>query len=116
MKFSLVTLHVKDMEKALAFYNGLLEMPIAGRQPIAPGKELIFLGGGDVKLELVPSDTEISYSGFSVGFDVEDLSAVKKRLSDNGYSVKNEYSPAPNLTLAFLDGPCGEEVELIERK
>jgi lactoylglutathione lyase len=114
MKFSLVTLYVKDMEKSLTFYNRLLEMPIVGRHAIGQGKELVFLGtDGNVQLELIPADTEVVYSGFSIGFEAADLTGIKERLAANGYMIKREFSPAPTTTLCFLDGPNGEEIELI---
>jgi len=115
MKFALLTLHVKDMDKSLAFYHELLEMPIVRRQPPGPGKELVFLGqDGDVNLELIPAEGDTVFSGFSAGFVVEDLAAVKERLAAHGYPVKREFSPNPSLILSFLDGPDGEEIELIK--
>ncbi len=117
MKFSLTTLHVQDMQKALYFYHTLLEMPIVRRQPIGPDKELIFLGvEGEPNLELVPAEEGVQYSGFSVGFDVEDLAATKEKLAANGYPVKREMKAGPVLTLCFLQGPGGEEVELLGRE
>ncbi len=114
MKFSLATLHVQDMEKAVAFYNGLLEIPIIRRQPIGGGKELMFMGvDGQPNLELIPSTEPVSYSGFSIGFDVEDLEAIKQKLAQNGYPVKHEMTAGPSTVLCFLQGPNGEEVELI---
>ncbi len=116
MTFSLATLHVQNMEKALHFYHTLLEIPILRRQPIGPGKELIFLGvEGQPNLELVPAEEAVVYSGFSVGFEVDDLAAIQERLAANGYPVKHEMKAGPSLTLCFLQGPCGEEVELIGR-
>ncbi|MDR2940934.1 MAG: VOC family protein [Clostridiales bacterium] len=117
MKFALVTLHVKDMQKSITFYNNLLEIPIVRRQPAGPDSEMVFFGKADeAQLELVPSDTNISYSGFSIGFEVDSLATIKERLASNGYNIKNEFSPVPTTTLCFLDGPNGEEVELIEYK
>ncbi len=114
MKFSLATLYVTDMVRSLDFYNGLLDIPILRRQPAGPGKEFIFLGvEGQPNLELIPSDTPVAYAGFSIGFDVEDLPTLKARLAEGGYPVKREFSPAPGLVLCFLEGPSGEEVELI---
>lgn len=114
IQFSLVTLHVHDMEKSLHFYNILLQIPILRKQAIGPQKELIFMGvEGQPNLELIPSDDMVSYSGFSIGFEVQDLAAVKNRLSSNGYAIKQEFSPSPSTTLCFLDGPNGEQVELI---
>lgn len=117
MKFALATLYVKDMEKSLEFYNTILEIPIIRRQPVGPNKELVFMGvDGQANLELIPSDSAVTYSGFSVGFEVDSLSDIKKRLAANGYMIEQEFSPAPTTTLCFLSGPNGEKVELIEYK
>ncbi|MFT4145810.1 MAG: VOC family protein [Mobilitalea sp.] len=113
MKFSLATLYVKDMEKSLEFYNTLIGLPIVRRQVIGEGNELVFLGAGDTLLELIPTDGNVQYAGFSIGFEVEDLLAAKEQLENNGYKIKREMSPNPSLTLCFLDGPNGEEVELL---
>ncbi len=115
MKFSLTTLYVNDMDKSIKFYNGILGMPIIRKQLMGEGKELVFLGDDcNVNLELITSQVKMEYKGFSIGFDVENLSTVKAILIENGYAVKNEMSPNPSLTLCFIDGPNGEEVELIE--
>lgn len=114
MNFSLATLYVRDMRKSLKFYNELLGVPITARQPAGPGKELIFLGvEGEPNLELIPSDSEYTYSGFSIGFDVDNLPEIKAKLEAAGYPIKREINPSPALTLCFLNGPNGEEVELI---
>jgi lactoylglutathione lyase len=117
MRFALATLYVKNMKKSLVFYNAILEIPVIRRQPIGPDKELVFLGvEGEANLELIPTDENMSYSGFSIGFDVDNLPAMKERLAANGYVVKREFSPDPSTVLCFLNGPDGEEVELIARK
>ncbi len=116
MKFALTTLYVKDMEKSLLFYHELLGMPVLRRLSMGPGREIAFLGTlGDVNLELIASDAAVSYAGFSIGFDVDDLAAAKKKLAANGYALKREIKPAPAVTLAFFDGPNGEEIELMGR-
>jgi lactoylglutathione lyase len=104
------------MEKSLEFYNGLLGMPIVRRHNIESGEELVFMGDGDLMLELIPSGGKISYAGFSVGFEVEDLPAIKERLRMHGYSVKREFSPDNSTILCFLTGPNGEDVELVGKK
>ncbi len=116
MKFQLVTLYVKDMNKALEFYNGLLDLPILKRQKMGD-KELVFLGNvGNVNLELIETTEEIKYKGFSIGFEVNDIETLRDDLKQNGYLIKSEIKPNPYLTLYFLDGPNGEEIELIEQK
>lgn len=117
MKFALATLYVNDMEKSLTFYNEILEIPILRRQATRHGTELIFLGiDGEANLELIAAEEKVHYAGFSIGFTVEDLSAIKEKLSLNGYPVKQEISPDPSVTLCFLDRPNGEDVELIAYK
>jgi len=114
MKFALTTLYVKDMEKSLSFYHDLLGMPVIRRLSMGPGREMAFLGtAGDVNLELITSDANVTYAGFSIGFEVDDLEAAKERLEVNGYALKREIKPAPTVTLAFFNGPNGEEVELM---
>lgn len=118
LKFSLVTLHVHmdNRDRTIEFYNKLLEMPIISRQEAGPNMELVFLGvEGEPNLEIIFSDEKFEYSGFSIGFDVEDLDLIKERLEVSGYKIKNEFSPSANTTLCFLDGPSGEEVELVHR-
>lgn len=114
MKLSCFTLYTKDMDKSMAFYTGILGLSIVRRLPTGDGKELVFLGTeGGPTLELVPAEQGISYAGFSIGFEVEQLTETKKHLEENGYPIKREFRPNPSTTLCFFDGPNGEEVELI---
>ena len=116
MKLSIIALYVKDYEKSLYFYNTLLGLPVSHRQPGHGGTELVFLGEkGNVSIELIPIPPE-SYTGFSLGFDVENLAEAKKHLTENGYPVEDEMAINPQTTICFLDGPNGEKIELIERK
>ncbi|MDL2327586.1 VOC family protein [Ruminococcaceae bacterium OttesenSCG-928-A11] len=115
MKFALASLYVSDLEKSLHFYNTLLEMPILRQMSGPGGAELVFLGQeGGVCLELVSAKAPETYSGFSLGFEMEDLAAAKKRLAAGGYPVLEELAAGPQTTICFLDGPNGEKVELIE--
>lgn len=117
MILSLFTLHVKDMDKAMEFYNKLLGIPVVRTIPTQDGKSIVFLGvDGHPNLELIPSSSDVRYDGFSIGFHVDNLEEAKTRLSNSGHPVKKEFSPSPNTVLCFLDGPNGEEVELIYHK
>ena len=60
MKFALTTLYVQNMEKALFFYNEILGLPLISKLPIAEGKEIVFLGTEDFKLELIPCDNRVT--------------------------------------------------------
>jgi len=42
MTINWTTIHVADLEKSLAFYNGLMGLPVAGRMGV-PGHEIAML-------------------------------------------------------------------------
>lgn len=112
MKFALATLYVTDMPKSLVFYNQLLEIPILGNHE----NKMVFLGlEGHPGLELIATDTPTPHSGFSIGFEVPNMDAITARLAQNGYPIKRQFSPDGTTKLCFLDGPDGEEVELIQK-
>lgn len=114
MKFALVTLYVKDMEKTLNFYYKVLGLPIIGRHSVGEGKELIFLGEEDKPcIELVPTDEETSYEGFSIGFDVSNLKETKKALAQHGYTIDKEMKAGDSGVICFFTGPNGELIELM---
>lgn len=113
MKYALTSLYVADMEKALSFYEGLLGISVL-RRVDTPGGELVFLGEeGKPNLELVAQQGPVAYGGYSIGFEVEDLAGLKRRLAQAGYETHREFQPGPGTTLCFVKGPGGEEVELI---
>ena len=90
-------------------------MPVLRRQKVDENKELIFLGDKNgVQLELIQTDEEVVYSGFSIGYEVENLNETKKILINEGYEVINEFSPSEKIQLCFIKGPNGETIELIE--
>lgn len=114
MKFSLATIYVKDMDKSLYFYNELLQLPLIGRHKMGPNAELAFLGiEGDANLELIANGKDNEYKGFSIGFTVENLDETLKLLEENGHPLIKEINPSPDMRLCFVNGPDGEEVELM---
>lgn len=116
MKFAITTLYTKNLEKTVEFYTTFLDMPVIDRRAVAQEKELVFLGQkGDVILELVETDEDISYSGFSLGFEVDDLDSLKEKLKKNGYHMHLEMPAGESSFLCFFKGPNGEEIELISK-
>ena len=110
----ILALHVKDMEKSLAFYSTLLGLSVLRRHSPGEGREMVFLGeDGKPRLELILTGEGATYAGFSIGFPVDDLAGIKERLARHGYPVTREVVAGPDTTLCFLEGPNGEQVELI---
>jgi lactoylglutathione lyase len=114
MKFVHVTLFVKDLEKSLEFYHGVLGLPITRRIPNGP----VFLGEeGEPQVELIGGQEKPAFSGFAVGFTVDNLEEATKKMEDAGYKkLRGPISPSPTTTFSFFHDPDGVEIQLVEYK
>lgn len=117
MQFAFVTLYVGDLEKSLAFYRDLLGLEQLRRQSTEDG-ELAFVGiGGQPTIELIQSTrfANNTFTGFSIGIQVDSLAAATELLVNAGHPLKRgPISPAPTVRFSFFAGPNGEEIQLIE--
>ena len=113
------TVHVRDMEKSLGFYQGLLGLGLVRRGPSGNG-ELAFLGeAGQPNIELIcrPGEDLPACSGFSLGFRVESLDAGTALLEQAGYPlVRGPVSPNPAVRFSFFRDPDGIEIQLVEQR
>ncbi|MDR3165918.1 MAG: VOC family protein [Synergistaceae bacterium] len=119
MKYSLVTLQVLNPDPFVDFFHGIMKMPIAERYKIDDG-EIVFLGSaGEPMIELVasPRGKDMTYTGFSIGFDVPSLKETTALLEGKGYlRIKGPISPNPAVVFSFFSGPGGIEIEILEYK
>jgi lactoylglutathione lyase len=115
--FSATTIHIKDLEKSLAFYQGLLGLEVSRRIPTPQGG-IAFVGNADTQIELIQGPApEGGYSGFSVGFTVDNLEAATEKLSKAGYPRQSgPITPGPQskVTFSFFKDPDGVTVELLQ--
>jgi lactoylglutathione lyase len=119
MTYIHTTVHVSDMEKSLAFYQGLLGLNLVRRSPSGDG-ELAFLGeAGQPNIELIchPGEAKPVYSGFTLGFRVESLQEGTAKLEQAGYPlVRGPVSPGPAVSFSFFHDPDGIEIQLVEQR
>jgi lactoylglutathione lyase len=119
MTYMHTTVHVRDMEKSLGFYQGLLGLKLVRRGPAGDG-ELAFLGEpGQPNIELIcyPGEAIPAYSGFTLGFRVESLKDETARLEQAGYPlVRGPVSPNPAVIFSFFHDPDGIEIQLVEQR
>jgi lactoylglutathione lyase len=115
----LITLQVSDAEPFVDFFHGVMKMPVASRRKIDDG-ELVFLGNaGEPMIELVASShgKDMTYAGFSIGFDVSSLEETTALLEEKGYHrILGPISPNPAVSFSFFSGPGGIEIEIMERR
>jgi len=120
MEFCWVTLPVKDIETSLAFYRGILGLPIAYRHG-GEGVEIAMLGAADQpKIELIQrrsgSDAR-SHSDITVGISVPDLiEAIRYVKAHQVVILRGPFAPNPHISFAYVQDPDGYEVQLVEAK
>jgi len=121
-------IRVKNLDKSIDFYTGLLGMKLLRRNDYPGGKfTLAFVGYGDESsnavIELTHNwDQEEAYdlgNGFGhVAIGVPDIYGTCEKLEAAGASIPRPPGPMMHGTtvIAFVDDPDGYKIELIERK
>lgn len=120
MKFLWTTIHVKNMEESLKFYEEVVGLKLANRFNAGPGMEISFLGEDDTKLELICSEKFQSFNpgnGVSMGFKVESLDEALHMVNEKGYEVvTGPVNPNPHLGYFIFLDPNGYKIQLAEQK
>ncbi len=117
-------LHVSDMDRALAFYCGLMGMQVTvSRENPATQHRNAFVGYGPydttAQIELVSYGVGRSYDkgdGFGhLAIGVEDVAATCAHLRAHGAVISHEPKTVPSgAQIAFVQDPDGYEIELIQ--
>lgn len=119
MDFSWTTIRVNDMEKSLAFYQEIVQLPLQGRTNLEGGMELAFLGEGETKVELVWKKGEspaLYGQDISMGFFVDDLDVMMKFVTDRGISILGgPFKPNEHIRFFFVLDPNGLRIQFVEQ-
>ena len=120
MELCWVTLPVADVEASMAFYCGLLGLPVDSRHS-GHGMDMVMLGrAGQPKIELIHMDGDpraAHQSDITMGITVESMDAAAALLREAGVPVtRGPVSPAEGITFLFVRDPDGYEVQLVEMK
>lgn len=119
MKVCHVTVSVSDMKQSLLFYHEILELPIMQRFSPKDGVEIVFLGEGDAKIELiwVKEHKNISLGqDISIGLRVESAEQKREELLDKKVEVGSILSPNPHTRFFYVHDPDGLKIQLFERE
>jgi len=101
MQFTGLMVYVKDMERSVAFYRDVMELPL---EMESPGWSQFSLGNG-AWLGLHPSREAITPAlGWTPGFSVTDIRSTKERLQASGSPITGDYHDIPGgVVLEFTD-------------
>jgi lactoylglutathione lyase len=109
-----VTIMVADMDDAVRFYTESLGLELAFRG----GDHWAMITGPGLTIALHPKGEHGSAAqpdrgpGVSIGFEVEDLDAVRARLEANGISFENASDEF--VKLAYFHDPDGTTLYLMQ--
>jgi len=127
-RFRKTMLRVKDLDKSIKFYTGILGMVLLRQRDYEAAKFTnAFVGYGDEAthpvLELTHnwgrSENYVLGEGFGfLGIDVPDVYAVCDRLEKQGVNITRRPGPmrGSDSVIAFIEDPDGYRIELIQMK
>lgn len=118
MSFLWCTLHVKNLEESIKFYERFVGLSVNRRFVSRPGIEIAFLGTGKTQLELVSTDKEAGYplsDQISIGFSVDSVDAKLAELKEAGIEIyKEPVQPNPHIRFFYVKDPDGVSVQFVE--
>ena len=126
MKFNFVTIHVKDLETSIRFYEDVIGLKVARRFPAGPNMEIAFMAevgaeeGGAAEIELIcdkGAEPPVYRECPSLGFAVSDLDQAMEQVKKQGVEIAaGPIQPNPGTRFFFIHDPDGVNLELIEQK
>lgn len=120
MKFIFATIHVRNLEESIRFYEDVIGVKLMRRFPGGPETEIAFLADGPAELELICNKNEEmpKYGEYpSLGFKVDDLEQAMDAMKSKGIEiVSGPIQPNPTTRFFFIQDPDGLHLEIIEQK
>ena len=118
MKFCWVTIQVKDLEKSLHFYQEIMSLTIKRRMKPNPDMEIVFMGSGETKVELICDAKKEKISmgqDISLGFEVDSIEEISEKLGKNKIPIySGPFQPSPHSKFIYILDPDGVKIQLVE--
>ena len=121
-KYAFTTLHIKDLDRSLAFYRDIVGMKIISESVIpmpsgSPHVINVLQSPEGACIELVAADDfeleKQEQENFSLAFEVDDAEAIMEAI---GSECHMSIEPAPGKKFYFTEDPDGYPLNLIETK
>lgn len=119
MSFLWCTLHVRNLDESIEFYEKFAGLSVNRRVASKQGIEIAFLGNGETQLELVGYvdcyDYPIS-DQISLGFSVDSVEEKIKELKEAGIAIYSEIiQPNPHIKFFIVKDPNEISVQFAEQ-
>ncbi|NLI92390.1 MAG: VOC family protein [Peptococcaceae bacterium] len=120
MKFCWSTIMVKNLDESLEFYTGIIGLPVSRRFQAGPETEIVFLGDGETKVELIRSRTksEVTFGeDISLGFEVDSLDEMMALVQEKGIAIHSgPFQPNPYTRFFYVLDPNGVKIQFVENR
>ncbi len=113
-KVQLIMAMVSDMDRSIRFYRDVCGLPLKFQ---APGWGEIDLGAFSLALHARSSRTETSGDsrhGWTLGFEVDDIQAMRQRLVEHGTEIRGDYHEIPGGVMLDFSDPDGYLLEMVQ--
>jgi len=118
MKFCWVTIHVREMEKSLQFYEEVINLKVNRRMKPNTDMEIVFLGIGETQVELIyNAKARITGIGedISLGFVVDSIEKMHELLKEKNIPVHSgPFQPNPFIRFIYVLDPNGVKIQFVE--
>lgn len=117
--FCWTTLSVQNLEASLDFYQNVVGLQVSERMMPGESVEIVFLGKGETKLELIQHPDYLpvdSAQGIFLGFEVASLERQMEFVKTQGIEITGgPYQPSPHVKFFFVQDPNGVTVQFVEK-
>jgi len=113
---------VNDLEKTATFYKDVLGLKEISRHTSGRGSTLVFFKapGSEEAIEIchypASGPVQVQADLTHLAFEVDDFDGFVKTAAAKGYPLSDGPHGTKPGRMAFIDGPEGYEIELIEKK
>jgi len=118
MKFCWTTIMVNDMTESLKFYQEIVGLKIDSRMKAGPDVEIVFLGDGETKVELIRNESIKAVSvgkDICLGFEVDSIDKKMEFVKTKGVDIHSgPFQPNPNVKFFYVLDPNGLKIQFVE--
>jgi len=109
---------VNDMEESLKFYQEIVGLEVKRRFGTESGVEIVFLGDGETKIELVCNEKrkEVNIGqDISLGFEINSVDEKMKLVKGKNIDIQSgPFQPNPHVKFFFIVDPNGLKIQFVE--
>lgn len=101
----------------MKFYQEVVGLTISRRLAAGPGMDIVFLGEGETKIELIFDAKHLETNepgGIFLGFEVDSVDEKIKFLKEKGLEISGPYQPQPYIKFFYVKDPNGVNIQFVE--